>query len=357
MNPLFQKYIKRFINKAQGAVEFALILPVLLLLIVGIFAMGHLFFVYIMTSSAAREAVRYGMASGQTPSGVTRYLDCEGMRAAATRVGGAVGVQTSANVTIAYDHGPGTNPYATCPTNGNFPAGSEPTVNQGDRVVVTVQITYRPYLPLVTLPSFPVRSMAARTVVKSISVGEAPPSYDPPPSPGEPPPEGQDPLTCEGVGSISRQVWLNIMGDQVSHLTSAPAYPDAPTYQDSLSSFDMPQSYPNINNYGTRIRGYVCPPYTGNYTFYLSSNNAGVLYLSSSQDPGSKSAIVTINDWTYYQEWRSSASIALTGGQLYYIEVLHKEDVELDYVSVGWSGPGFEEITVIAGQYLKPFGP
>src|SRR5690242_330805 len=72
-------------RKAQGMVEFALALPVLLLLILGIFAFGHLFFVYSLVTSASREASRYGAAVGETDSGALRYQDCDGILAAAVR--------------------------------------------------------------------------------------------------------------------------------------------------------------------------------------------------------------------------------------------------------------------------------
>ncbi len=73
-------------------VEFALVLPILLLVILGVFAFGHLFFVYSSVVSASREAARYGAAVGLGTNGNLRYQDCEGIRAAATRVGAFAGV-------------------------------------------------------------------------------------------------------------------------------------------------------------------------------------------------------------------------------------------------------------------------
>src|SRR5512133_1033593 len=80
------------LQTAQGIVEFALVLPILLMLILGVFAFGHLFFVYSMTVSASREAARYGAAVGVTPNGIPRYRDCREIRNTATRIGGIVGV-------------------------------------------------------------------------------------------------------------------------------------------------------------------------------------------------------------------------------------------------------------------------
>ena len=64
-------------------VEFALALPLLLLLVFGLMETGRLLFIYASTVSAAREAVRYGAAMGKNASNVRYYQDCAGIKAAA----------------------------------------------------------------------------------------------------------------------------------------------------------------------------------------------------------------------------------------------------------------------------------
>jgi Flp pilus assembly protein TadG len=49
----------------QGFVEFALILPVLLLLMFGVIEFGRLLFIYTEVSNATREAVRFGVVRGE----------------------------------------------------------------------------------------------------------------------------------------------------------------------------------------------------------------------------------------------------------------------------------------------------
>ncbi len=80
---------------AQGMVEFALVLPILLLVILGIFAFGHVFFAYSSVVSASREAARWGSAVGAADSFLPRYEDCNSIRAAAVRVGAFAGVSGS----------------------------------------------------------------------------------------------------------------------------------------------------------------------------------------------------------------------------------------------------------------------
>ncbi|NTV75723.1 MAG: pilus assembly protein, partial [Holophaga sp.] len=52
-----------------------------LLLILGGFAFGHMFFVYSSVVSASREAARWGAAVGEAPSALPRYQDCASIRA------------------------------------------------------------------------------------------------------------------------------------------------------------------------------------------------------------------------------------------------------------------------------------
>ena len=51
-------------SKAQAMVEFAIALPVLLLLIYGIVEIGRFIFMYSTVVNASRQAVRYGATTG-----------------------------------------------------------------------------------------------------------------------------------------------------------------------------------------------------------------------------------------------------------------------------------------------------
>ena len=90
-------------EKAQGMVEFALVLPILLLLAMGIIEFGRLLFIFSAVNTASSEAVRYGSAVDDT-GGTARYVDCTGIEEAAFRIGSLVNLSS---VTISYDEGPG----------------------------------------------------------------------------------------------------------------------------------------------------------------------------------------------------------------------------------------------------------
>lgn len=151
---------------AQGLVEFALVLPLLLVLIFGVIEFGRLLFVYAAVNTASREAARYGSAAGDNGSGTLRYEDCGGMIAAAQRVGILANIT---GINISYDSGPGTPvDYASCPP-GEIDGGRH-------RVVVAVSSDYQPIIPLLNIGNFTFNAESARTIFNSIEVGRFPPN-------------------------------------------------------------------------------------------------------------------------------------------------------------------------------------
>ena len=154
--------------KAQGMVEFALIIPLLLLLIFGVIELGRLLFIYSSTLTASREAARYGSAAGQAKDNQPHYQDCDGIRDAAKRLGGLAGIRDE-DILISYDHGPNTVVFAkSCP--------ADQPVNLGDRLVVQIVASYQPILPLVKVAAFPINSTTARTILKDVTIDGTPPS-------------------------------------------------------------------------------------------------------------------------------------------------------------------------------------
>ncbi len=142
---------------AQAMVEFSLALPILLLVMYGLIESGRLLFLYASVVSAARQAVRYGSATGVNPSGSTPYYnDCAGIREAAKRLG-FIQPFSDSDIEIRYDNGPdATYPWSqpTCPIVDTNNPPQHPA--NGDRIYVRVSTQYAPIVPLV--PSNPSRS-------------------------------------------------------------------------------------------------------------------------------------------------------------------------------------------------------
>jgi hypothetical protein len=147
----------------QGIVEFALALPTMLLLVLGIVEFGRFTITYIAISAASREAARYGAAVGDYDSVIIPpYEDCPGILDAAKRVGDAFLQIDDTNIFIQYDKGPGTTIYSTCPP-------GEGNVQLGDRIVVRITATYEPLVPI-GIERFDLVSESKRTIMKHIVV-------------------------------------------------------------------------------------------------------------------------------------------------------------------------------------------
>jgi Flp pilus assembly protein TadG len=157
-NPL----VKPNRQSAQAMIEFALVFPLLVFLLYGILEFGRMLFVYTSVVNASREAARYGASVGNL--GAYRFLDCDGILAAARRNAILNTIDAPDNLTISYDRGPGTSAYAnSCAT------VNESDVVLGDRINVTVTIPYAPLMP-VNFASFNITSTASRTIIRSVEI-------------------------------------------------------------------------------------------------------------------------------------------------------------------------------------------
>ena len=166
------------------------------------------------------------------------------------------------------------------------------------------------------------------------------------------------------AGAVLREYWLNIGGGTVADLTGNPSYPDSPSGREPLASFETAPNWGDA--YGDRLRSYITAPATGSYTFWISSDDASELWLSTDEDPANAARIAYVSGWTNWHEWtreanQSSANvvgaISLTAGQRYYIEAIHKEGGGGDHLSVRWQLPDATIEEPIPGSRLTLFVP
>jgi autotransporter-associated beta strand protein len=157
-------------------------------------------------------------------------------------------------------------------------------------------------------------------------------------------------------GSITRTFFRNISGSAVTDLTGNANFPNRPSDEVLLGSFDGGSNAGD--NYGSTLRGYLIPPATGTYNFWVAADNACQLILAPGATQASAPIIAssgTVNPYAWDQTAaQASAGIPLTAGQPYYIELRHKEASSGDHAAVAWSGPGIDR-QVIPGLYLVPF--
>ena len=178
-------------------------------------------------------------------------------------------------------------------------------------------------------------------------------------------------------GFVTARVYMNCgPGGSVADLLTDPRFPDSPdnvVYEPyfelwATGNGTLPAPVPNwpgasgttYTNYGAQMIGYFYPPTTGNYTFYLCSDDNSELFLSTDDNPDKKLLIAAETSWSNARQYTSSAgnsdlrakrsdqyagtqwptgnTITLTQGKAYYIEALMKQGGGGDNLSVSIDG-------------------
>ncbi|HYX37165.1 MAG TPA: endo-1,4-beta-xylanase, partial [Oligoflexus sp.] len=164
------------------------------------------------------------------------------------------------------------------------------------------------------------------------------------------------------VSGVIAEEWIRIPGDEISALQADKRFPLNPSSRKFLSNLATYKA--NTQDYGTRIRGFIHPPESGDYNFYISGDNEAKLFLSTDDKPnnlsGQPAAFLTSQQWTGPGEWekfpgQASQAVRLEAGRRYYFQVLQKNGGGAGGVAVGWKRPGGNLERPITGANLSPF--
>lgn len=166
------------------------------------------------------------------------------------------------------------------------------------------------------------------------------------------------------TGGILEEVWTNIPGDAVNDLLDHPDYPSRPTHRHRLTAFKT--GVLQTNNYACRVIGYVHPPVTGDYRFWIASGGYAVLWLSPDEDPANKTRIASafggaVEEWDppnpeFKFQKPQSPKVPLIAGKRYFIQAIQKTGTGASHLEVAWSITGAER-KIISGQFLSPYEP
>lgn len=171
---------------------------------------------------------------------------------------------------------------------------------------------------------------------------------------------------------VYRQLWTNLsssIGNTLTVLTNTsynPNWPNNPVdvYTHVFSSVET-EVGTGLNNYGQRLRAFVVPPTSGNYVFWIASDDASDLFISTDETPANEKVIASVSGWTSWREFskepnQQAAPVYLQGGQRYYLEALMQQGGGGDNLTVQWQLPdGTIELPLAsgsaAGTLLIPF--
>jgi signal transduction histidine kinase len=145
----------------------------------------------------------------------------------------------------------------------------------------------------------------------------------------------------------------------VPYVVGFPNYPYLPSGSQVRVTFEGPTRQGDY--YLTRMRGYLHPPATGDYTFWVASDNSSEVWLSSSDDPTKIKRIAFIarygwvgrHEWTHFPSQRSE-NIFLEAGKSYFIEAFQEQANGADHLAVAWQGPTVRQC-VIGNRDVTPW--
>jgi hypothetical protein len=155
-------------HRGQGLVEFALVLPALLLVVVSIIDFGRLMITISSVASATRDAARYGASVGANASGTAHYQDCTGIRETVHQKS----LFLELDILIEYDaDGPGANASIEYCSSG-VPVDPAFQATLGSQIIVKASAPYNSFFltGILKMPSIPVSSEARRTILRDIFI-------------------------------------------------------------------------------------------------------------------------------------------------------------------------------------------
>lgn len=168
---------------------------------------------------------------------------------------------------------------------------------------------------------------------------------------------------CTQPGFVRREVYSGITGGALSGLLNHPNFINRnPSAVSLLPTPETPDA--SGDNYGTRLSGYLVPAISGEYIFYLASDDNSQLFLSATTQPtdailiGQETSFnsrrLWIGDRTGGTRGVTNANIStnygvitLVAGERYYFQVFHKEGTGGDHLGFTWQAPG--DLTPVNG--------
>lgn len=141
-------------------------------------------------------------------------------------------------------------------------------------------------------------------------------------------------------GKLTHEIWYNIGGTQIRDFSGLPQFHGG---ADSVTLVDGAKAPSNIaNDYGSRLRGYVIAPVTGDYTFWESGDDAVELWFSQDASKFNTELLAWHTGWTGDEQWdkyasQKSKTMRLQAGQKCYVELRHKEAGGGDNLALAWA--------------------
>ncbi len=148
-------------------------------------------------------------------------------------------------------------------------------------------------------------------------------------------------------GVLKMSIYTGIGGNAIQGMFDDAKYPNSPDRVGAVFSADSRDLLPSdsLESYGATMNGYLTPTESGDYDFFVRSDDAGQFYIST-DDKESNLALVAEETGCCgaFEEpgaaETTAAPIKLVAGKKYFISVVYKEGGGGDYGQVAWRKVG-----------------
>jgi len=137
-----------------------------------------------------------------------------------------------------------------------------------------------------------------------------------------------------------RQRVFNV--NTIAKMTSLPGFPNNKTNMTKEDILLETSTGPTgNNNYAQILYGYFKAIFTGQYRFWITSDDNSQVFLSNDTNPANKTKIIDFKGWTNFLDFVSQTSatrsdwVNLTAGNYYYFEILHNQGYGGDHMRFG----------------------
>ena len=157
---------------------------------------------------------------------------------------------------------------------------------------------------------------------------------------------------------ILREWWTGQAGKSLAEVDNLS---DPPSGREILGkALEVPVN--TATNFSARFRGFLIPPLTGSYVFWVASEVASELWFSTNQTSAAKVKIAAVTRNTPYVKWPhthevQSVPVTLTAGERYSLEVLQKPGSGVTQLCIRWRLPnGVEQCPIPGARLALPDG-
>src|SRR5262249_22767999 len=100
-------------------------------------------------------------------------------------------------------------------------------------------------------------------------------------------------LAYPQTNGVLREFYSGVGNGSIQAFTNSPSFPASPTSESiETAFFEAPSNI--AENYGQRMRALLSPPVSGNYVFYIATDDQGALFLSTDENPDNRVKIASV---------------------------------------------------------------